>query len=830
MVLEQDAALQKHSDGDFVTRRPHIVLIIPRGDAVRNFLYSDTLPTLAEQAHVTLLSVIHDEAFTTRFSPFVDRIIPLQEYDETKLVHWIRILAHNVHFRWLWSGVARNRFEMYDALLSKPQQKILRWLWKRLVWGLANRPILEVLTALERRTTWVLRPTRTFDRLFDELQPDLVFNTSHIHGPASSLPMRVAYKKGICTAGFIFSWDNLTSRSRIFVPYHYYLVWHKRMRDEFLGIYTKINPDYVIVTGTPQFDFHFNPKNFLTREALADYVGFDPSRPFLLYTTGIDHHFPDEHRMVQAVIDFMQRREIDFQLVVRTYFKGTSREMLAIRDRQEKDVYFPLVQWDKQGPTSEDQRLYSTMLRECSLGINAASTVSLELMMHRKPVINLGFDPPGSKLPTYLRWSKHIDEFDHYIPVRDSGAVLVARSVSDLETMIKIGIREPDNATAKQQKFLQWMFGDMLDGGSGKRVANCLLHLAGLNKLQWHPDQQPKVEFSLIDQQPQISVVIPTFNRANNLYRCLRLLQQQTLTAFEVIIVDNGPSTDRTNEILEEICREDPRFFYIRTSERGAFVSRNIGCEQAEGNIVLTIDDDWEMVDRQSLDYIVDCFRISSDLGVLGLQHDYQLDLQISNGARKIILWLRRFLVLHFYQPGRITRWGRVATKFYYLPKDTRTQVDHVQSFCMAFRKDIAEQVGFFPNVYSEGYNHGLGYRAETELCRLIADQGYKIESSSIVTGLHVGAARPKSVITRSVDTETVQYQSRNHTLFMLRNYWSTRTALLFLIFDIILGNKRQPGIIHLFTNPRFLFKLQLVRNSIRGKVQGYRIYLQKAS
>lgn len=51
-----------------MSKKPHIVLIIPRGEAVRNFLYSDTLRILSENASVTLLSVIHDDAFVARWA------------------------------------------------------------------------------------------------------------------------------------------------------------------------------------------------------------------------------------------------------------------------------------------------------------------------------------------------------------------------------------------------------------------------------------------------------------------------------------------------------------------------------------------------------------------------------------------------------------------------------------------------------------------------------------------------------------------------------------------------------------------------------------------
>src|SRR5205085_5192990 len=142
---------------------------------------------------------------------------------------------------------------------------------------------LELLTDVERGIEWRLRPNDRFTRLFAELRPDLVFNCSHIHGPAGDLPLSAAHRMGIPTAGFIFSWDNLTSRSRIFVPYDYFLVWHEPMRRQLLGLYLRLDPTRVHVTGTPQFDYHFQPQYRLSREELAARVGFDPARPFVLY-------------------------------------------------------------------------------------------------------------------------------------------------------------------------------------------------------------------------------------------------------------------------------------------------------------------------------------------------------------------------------------------------------------------------------------------------------------------------------------------------------------------------------------------------------------------
>jgi hypothetical protein len=334
---------------------------------------------------------------------------------------------------------------------------------------------------LEHYVTWRLRPSDHFIEMFEKLQPDLVFNGSHIHGQAGELPVKIAHKMGIPTSGFIFSWDNLTSRSRIFVPYDYYFVWHDGMKKQLLSIYPTIDTDRVFVTGTPQFDFHFKKEFNMSRQSLANKIGFDPQRPFIFYTTGIAKHFPEEHHHVQFIANLLQENNLNPkpQLVVRTYVKGTSQSMKKLAKQNYSDVFFPDVQWDEKWfmPKYEDLAIYTSCLRHAAMGINAASTVSLELMMFGKPVVNIGFDPPGSKITHPYRWVRHI-EFDHYRPVANSGGVMVSYSTEEMREMICKGLTNPNNGKAAQKNFLKQTFRDTLDGNSGKRIAHKLLELA----------------------------------------------------------------------------------------------------------------------------------------------------------------------------------------------------------------------------------------------------------------------------------------------------------------------------------------------------------------
>lgn len=89
-----------------------------------------------------------------------------------------------------------------------------------------------------------------------------------------------------------------------------------------------------------------------------------------------------------------------------------------------------------------------------------------------------------------------------------------------------------------------------------------------------------------------VSVIIPTFNRAATLLATVRSVLQQTETRFEIIVVDDG-STDGTPELIAAAeFSGDPRFHYLRTSNRGVSHARNLGIANARYDLIAFLDSD----------------------------------------------------------------------------------------------------------------------------------------------------------------------------------------------------------------------------------------------
>ncbi len=88
-----------------------------------------------------------------------------------------------------------------------------------------------------------------------------------------------------------------------------------------------------------------------------------------------------------------------------------------------------------------------------------------------------------------------------------------------------------------------------------------------------------------------ISVIIPTYNRAHVLARAVQSVIDQTLSAQEIIVVDDG-STDNTAELM---ARQFPQCIYIQQPNLGVSAARNTGIKAANGDWLafLDSDDEW---------------------------------------------------------------------------------------------------------------------------------------------------------------------------------------------------------------------------------------------
>jgi glycosyltransferase involved in cell wall biosynthesis len=91
----------------------------------------------------------------------------------------------------------------------------------------------------------------------------------------------------------------------------------------------------------------------------------------------------------------------------------------------------------------------------------------------------------------------------------------------------------------------------------------------------------------------KFSVVIPTLNRADLVAKTIDRIEQQTFNKqlYEVLVIDNF-SSDHTQQVLHQKAAVYPNLRIHMQAKRGAAATRNVGIREADGEIVLFIDDD----------------------------------------------------------------------------------------------------------------------------------------------------------------------------------------------------------------------------------------------
>jgi len=143
-----------------------------------------------------------------------------------------------------------------------------------------------------------------------------------------------------------------------------------------------------------------------------------------------------------------------------------------------------------------------------------------------------------------------------------------------------------------------------------------------------------------------ISVIIPTKNRPEDLKKLLKSLRKQTVLPKEIIVVDDSDD-DKTKDLVEyirsEFLNNKVRIKYLRGGEEGVAEKRNIGLSHTIGDICLFIDDDI-IINKNYIKKILEVYETHPNaLGVGGYIINEPLPFSsLSNSIKRVLF------VFHF--------------------------------------------------------------------------------------------------------------------------------------------------------------------------------------
>lgn len=125
--------------------------------------------------------------------------------------------------------------------------------------------------------------------------------------------------------------------------------------------------------------------------------------------------------------------------------------------------------------------------------------------------------------------------------------------------------------------------------------------------------------------EPKVTVLIATRDRTASLERALRSVLASGYESFEVVVVDNAPTTETTRELVAAMSVSSP-VRYVREPRAGLARAHNAGLRTISAPIVAITDDD-VVVDQAWLGQIVDAFSLGDDVAcVTGAIEPLELD------------------------------------------------------------------------------------------------------------------------------------------------------------------------------------------------------------
>jgi len=130
---------------------------------------------------------------------------------------------------------------------------------------------------------------------------------------------------------------------------------------------------------------------------------------------------------------------------------------------------------------------------------------------------------------------------------------------------------------------------------------------------------------------PKFSIIIPTYNRAHLIDKTIESVLNQTISDFELIIVDDE-SKDNTSEIVKNFNDTRISYYYKKNEERGA--ARNYGIKKAKGQYITFLDSD----DLLYPDHFEKAFQFIQKEKPIVFHQQYE----IINGAKRQVVKIKK--------------------------------------------------------------------------------------------------------------------------------------------------------------------------------------------
>lgn len=296
-------------------------------------------------------------------------------------------------------------------------------------------------------------------------KPAIVFCTNQ--RPVLSIaPLLAAQDLGIPTATFIFSWDNLPKATMV-VETDYYFVWSEFMKKELMFYYPYIQGSQIFVTGTPQFESHFNLDKITPKELFFQTHRLDVNKKYICYSGDDVTTCPDDPQYLSDVATAVRQLNKEgflLGIIFRRCPVDFSNRFDEVLEKN-KDVITSIApKWEKMGgqwntvfPAQADVDLQRNIVFYTEMVINLGSSMVFDYVAHKKPCAFINYDVRKKVL---RNWS--VDKIYNYVHFRSmpcKESVIWLNSADEIVDKIKVGLNSTDEIVTNAQKWFETILG-----------------------------------------------------------------------------------------------------------------------------------------------------------------------------------------------------------------------------------------------------------------------------------------------------------------------------------------------------------------------------------
>lgn len=286
--------------------------------------------------------------------------------------------------------------------------------------------------------------------LLKKIDPEVVVSTYPVSFSEAML-LKAGKARGAKTIIHLLSWDNISCKGHFPQLADEYIAWGKIMQDELIEYY-QIPQENIHVCGVPHFDLHLESRQAPKPGAHLQGLGLAPDRPYLFFGMSSPRFAPKEIDIVEWLVAEIRKDTFgkEMQLVVRPHPQNVQGGMadqswlprLEAIHGDRIGVDFPdLVKskmpWSMQ---EKDMLRLSHLLAGCTVSLNSGSTLSIDALMCKRPVILTSFDAEAQL--SYWQSARRLVDYTHLKKLIDLGGVSVAKDFTSCQDLLLKYIRD----------------------------------------------------------------------------------------------------------------------------------------------------------------------------------------------------------------------------------------------------------------------------------------------------------------------------------------------------------------------------------------------------